>query len=194
MKRYMYKFFLAKPIYNSFLVGMMVWIYSNSAFAHEYEVHEANIDLIEWIIGGLTVISIVVTVTIWGGLLRSAYKEKNHRAFLRSFTVFLAFILWFALIATQHWLLSRENNFAIYNVSMGFGYFVLPFALIALWRALLLHTGNHLRQILHLSGYRKILISSAIAYGIFYLFGSGLVSPPRSGRPAASAFRICRFL
>jgi hypothetical protein len=169
MKRYMYKFFLAKPIYNSFLVGMMVWIYSNSAFAHEYEVHEANIDLMEWIIGGLTVMSIIIIVTIWGGLLRSAYREKNHRAFLSSFTVFLAFILWFALIATQHW---------VYLVSMGFGYIVLPFALIALWRAVLLHVRGHLIQILHLPGYRKLLIGSIIVYGIFYLFGSGLVSPP----------------
>jgi hypothetical protein len=159
------------------LVGAIILSFTNTAFAHEYEVHPPT-DPLQWITGGLMMISILITISIWGRLIYFAFRKKDHRAFLRSSAVLIAFVLWFALIATQHWLLSRENNFLIYFVSMGFSYLVLPLALIALWRVVLLHTRSHLRHILKWSGYRMLLIVAVIAYGIFYLFGSGLVSPP----------------
>jgi hypothetical protein len=147
-------------------------------FAHEYEYHGGTSDPTQWIIGGLTIIAALITIGIWGKLIHSGIRRQNTTEMMRSITVLISFLLWFALVAIQHWVLSREANPLIYFVSIGLGYLVLPYALISLWRVVLLHAGSHLRTIFKVSLYRMILIGATIAYSLFYLFASGLLAPP----------------
>jgi hypothetical protein len=161
------------------LVGiLMPWFFTNQVLAHEYENHGGTSDPTKWLIGGISAIAVIVVISIWGRLTYSGIRRQNTKEIIRSVTVLTSFFLWFALVGTQHWVLSREANPVIYAVSIGLGYFVLPYALISLWSVVLLHAGGHLRSILKVRRYRLVFIAATIAYGLFYLFASGLFAPP----------------
>jgi hypothetical protein len=168
----------AKRSVIAMLIGIIFpWLMINRVQAHDFENHSSS-DPTQWIIGSLMFIAAVVTIGIWSKLIYSASRRKVYPEMMRSITVLSSFILWFALIAVQQWVVSREADLFMYSLAFGLGYFVLPFALFALWRVVLFHAGSYIRSILKIRRYWILLIGTTILYGLFYLFASGLVAPP----------------
>jgi hypothetical protein len=137
-------------------------------------------DVINWFNRALLMITAVVTITIWSKMMLSGIRRNNYALTIRSITVLGSFFVWYVLILLQPWMSSDPK---LYSVTLKVGYFILPFALISLWRLVLLHTGSQLKLILKRRRYRIVLIGTSAAYGLFYLYASGMIAPPDPENP-----------
>ncbi|TES50325.1 hypothetical protein E2L07_16170 [Halalkalibacterium halodurans] len=111
--------------------------------AHGFENHEKN-NLLLWIIGFLIVLSSAITIGAWTKTIYSGFMKQEYHHVIRATTVLISFLLWFLLIGVQNYILSIGNNMVIYKISIYTGYFVLPFALLSLWRMIWPFSSKHL--------------------------------------------------
>jgi hypothetical protein len=138
---------------------------------------------IEWVSIPLMIIAALVTVSIWSRLIYSGIQKKNVIEMTRSITVLGSFFVWFAFVLIKN---EYSSSDSVYFTLQYAGYFVLIFSLFALWRVVLLHTGDHLRAILKNRQYRRIFIGIIAVYGLFSLLVSEMVLLPNSENLPAS--------
>jgi hypothetical protein len=175
-----------------YLVGFFLLFTIINAWVQNQGVQSIGITS-QWLPVGLVITAAIATIWIWVKSIYSGIRSRQIQQVTRSGTVLLSFILWFALLNLQRWMMfSIPTNDFVYSMFFGLGYFVLPFCFYVLWRFVLMHIKRYLWVILKMKRYRLLFIFSIVTYVLFYLFSSGLVASPdpRQPLPANGYFRI----
>lgn len=146
----------------------------------------------QWLPVGLVITAAITTIGIWVKSIYSGIRAQHIQQVTRSSAVLLSLILWFVLLNLQQWMFFNPVNDFVYSMIFGLGYVILPLCFYVLWRFVLMHIKKYLSVILNIQSYRLLFLCSMVAYLLFYLFSSGLVTPPAPEQPLPESgyFRV----
>jgi methionine-rich copper-binding protein CopC len=133
--------------------------------------------LIDWVSSLLMFTFGGISLRIWGKGIYQSFVYKDRVTLMRLITLIGSLLVWLGIVLIQNRISAQTE---LYEFTQKAGYFILPFALFALWRVVLHQTKSRIQGFSKHIRYRIILIFGIIGYSLFYLFASGMLYVPEA--------------
>lgn len=133
-------------------------------------------NVIDWFHVISNSLSLLVVCLVWGRFIYKGIVNRNFQSVSRSVSVLGMFFVWLVIVIAQTWLARNGSSIEQYEPTYLVGYIVFPLTLIALARVVSLHVKEPIQTLFGFKHYRMLTFYSALIYGIFYIFASGMIT------------------